>query len=285
MAGTRMKEGLGEIEAGVKAHFSRNGNKKHRPIAYMPGIYYFSGIITLSPMGLDSVELVMKVEKTFGIHIPDQEAEKIVTVGDMYNAVWQHLEGKHSEVHKVCKSQALFYQLRQAVIDTFQLSRQDFRPNALMNDIFPLQNRRQVYTSFARTHQLQLPDLVLTASWSSFLTWLGFVSILGGLGCALLLIFFFDFSNWTLLMPVAGIALTWLTSTILEPRRTVIEPASVRQFTQQVLALNYATLVQEQGVNREEVESVINHIIVDVVGVELHEVTPEAKFTDDLGID
>ena len=234
-------------------------------------------------MGLDSVELVMKVEKTFGINIPDQEAEKIATVGDMYNAVWQHLEGKYSDVHKACKSQALFYKLRQGVMETFQLARQDFRLNTSMNDIFPLQNRRQVYASFARTHQLQLPDLVLTGPWSSFLTYLGYVSILGGLGCSLLLIFFFDFSNWALVMPVAGIALTWLTSTM--PRRTVIEPASVRQFTQQVLAMNYATLVQEQGVTRKEVESVINHIIVDVAGVEWHEIKPEAKFTDDLGID
>lgn len=233
-------------------------------------------------MGLDSVEILMKVEKTFDIRIPDQEAEKIITVGDFHNAVWKHLEGKYSNT---CKSQLLFYRLRQAVINTFKLSRQDLRLDTPVNDIFPLQNRRQVYASFAQTHGLQLPDLVLTSPWSSFMNYLGFITILGGLGCSLLLIFLFDYSNWFLLMPVAGIALTWFVSEMLDPMRTVIEPSSVRAFTQQVLYLNYAAMAKENGTNRNEVESVINHIIADMGGLELDEVTPEKKICDDLGID
>lgn len=43
-------------------------------------------------MGLDTVELLMTVEKHFGISIPDQEAENIITVGDFHEAVWQHLQ-------------------------------------------------------------------------------------------------------------------------------------------------------------------------------------------------
>ena len=31
---------------------------------------------------LDTVELVMALEETFGIEIPDDKAEKIITVGD-----------------------------------------------------------------------------------------------------------------------------------------------------------------------------------------------------------
>jgi len=31
---------------------------------------------------LDTVELIMEFEKEFGIQIPDEEAEKIATVGD-----------------------------------------------------------------------------------------------------------------------------------------------------------------------------------------------------------
>ncbi|MDI6780210.1 MAG: acyl carrier protein [Bacteroidota bacterium] len=34
---------------------------------------------------LDTVELVMEFEKVFGIQIPDEEAEKISTVGDAIN--------------------------------------------------------------------------------------------------------------------------------------------------------------------------------------------------------
>jgi len=35
-------------------------------------------------MGMDTVELIMKIEDRFQISIPDSEAEKMVTVNDFY---------------------------------------------------------------------------------------------------------------------------------------------------------------------------------------------------------
>ena len=233
-------------------------------------------------MGLDSIEILMKVEKTFDISIPDLEAEKIITIADFHNSVWRHLEGKYSDK---CKSQGLFYKLRQAIIDTFKFPRHDYKPGTSLNNIFPKQNRRQVYFNFAGANNLKLPDLVLTKPWSTLLASLGIITILGGLGVSLIRVFFFDYTKWTLLIPVAGIALTYFISEILNPIRTVIEPAFVREFTEQVLTINYARLTEENGANRREVESVINHIIADMGGFELDEITPEKKIHDDLGID
>ena len=36
---------------------------------------------------LDAVELVMAVEEEFGIEVPDEEAEKLISVGDMISHV------------------------------------------------------------------------------------------------------------------------------------------------------------------------------------------------------
>ena len=36
---------------------------------------------------LDMVEIAMKAEEEFGLTLPDEEAEKIVTVEDLYDAV------------------------------------------------------------------------------------------------------------------------------------------------------------------------------------------------------
>ena len=54
-------------------------------------------------MGLDTVELVMQVEKTFAITIPDHQAEKMVTVGDMHDFVMRatHADGRALDADQV----------------------------------------------------------------------------------------------------------------------------------------------------------------------------------------
>ncbi len=42
---------------------------------------------------LDLVELVMRFEEEFGIEIPDEDAEKIQSVGDAFTYVEQHQKG------------------------------------------------------------------------------------------------------------------------------------------------------------------------------------------------
>lgn len=70
-------------------------------------------------MGLDSIEILMKVEETFSIKITDREAQQIITVGDFHSAVWRHVTDKHSEK---CQSQRLFYKLRTSFAETFDVS-------------------------------------------------------------------------------------------------------------------------------------------------------------------
>ncbi len=45
-------------------------------------------------MGLDTVDLVYEIEAAFGIQIPDIVAEKINTVQDMHNVVYELVEAK-----------------------------------------------------------------------------------------------------------------------------------------------------------------------------------------------
>ena len=67
-------------------------------------------------------------------------------------------------------------------------------------------------------------------------------------------------------------------------KRIVIHPFAVKDFTEKTLVINYSAISKDIGVNRKEVEMVINQIIVDKYGVDLEEVTPEKKIGDDLGI-
>ena len=47
-------------------------------------------------MGLDTVELVMAVEKEFGIAITDDDAGRIVTAGDLFDCVMNKLQNAAS---------------------------------------------------------------------------------------------------------------------------------------------------------------------------------------------
>jgi acyl carrier protein len=233
-------------------------------------------------MGLDSIEILMKVEDTFGIKISNQEAEKIVTVGDFHNAAWLQLSDRHSDK---CKSQKLFYKLRKSLAYSFNFSPQQLKLGISPDEIFPTTNRRQVYLTFANTTNLKLPDLVLTKPWVTLLSTFGFSIIIVGLFISLILINFFDTSKWALLIPIGGILLTFLFSELLNSKRTAIKEITIREFTEHTLALNYSTLLANEGTNRQEMESVINHIIADMAGLDIEEVTSEKKIGDDLGID
>lgn len=43
---------------------------------------------------LDTVELIMEFENQFGIQIPDEDAEKIATVGDAIKYIEEHTQAK-----------------------------------------------------------------------------------------------------------------------------------------------------------------------------------------------
>ena len=55
-----------------------------------------SFIDDLGADSLDTVELVMALEEEFGIEIPDEEAEKLVTVGDALRYIEQKAGQKAS---------------------------------------------------------------------------------------------------------------------------------------------------------------------------------------------
>jgi acyl carrier protein len=56
-----------------------------------------SFIDDLGADSLDTVELVLAFEEEFDITIPDEEAEKITTVGDVITHLKEHLEKKEKE--------------------------------------------------------------------------------------------------------------------------------------------------------------------------------------------
>ncbi len=233
-------------------------------------------------MGLDTVDIVLTIEKRLGIALPNHQLEKVITVGDLQNVVWRNITIKEGAK---CKSQIVFHRLRKHIISTTCLDKPDFTTGISLNNILPLRRRKLHYAAMQENIQLQLPGLTLTKRWSSFLSAFSIATIFGGLAMSLILINFFNFSKWYLLITGGGMALTHIMSMLLSGKRTNINQDMVSDFIRMVVAINYAVLIMETGTNRKEIDYVVTQVIADVSGIEVQEILPFHKIGDDLGID
>lgn len=233
-------------------------------------------------MGLDGIELIMEIERAFEISIPDQEAEKLITVGDIHNCVWNHIQNLHSNK---CNSQAIFYQFRKTFAGMFGTDKNIIRTDTLINTIFPEEKRRENYFLFEKKMELELPPLVLPKIWRFLLNSLGAAFIGSGLIFAIIYSSFLNHSNWYYLLPFAGSALTVLLSIILNPKRTIISPDRMKAYVEKTLSLNALMYAKKNGLGRNEMEIIVNNIISEKTGLDLDEISPEKSFIDDLGLD
>lgn len=87
-------------------------------------------------MGLDTVELLVDIEKIFNIEIPDLEAETINTVQDFVDSVFDKLDVKSS---KHCLSQKLFYKIRKSLV-TLNNKKENIKVNSELSNFLLPQN-------------------------------------------------------------------------------------------------------------------------------------------------
>ena len=84
-------------------------------------------------MGLDAVELVMEIEDEFEFQIPDADAEKIQTVGDLVDYVLNRLRPGPPPP---CATARAFYNFRRVCEDVCQRSYRSIRPATRISTIF-----------------------------------------------------------------------------------------------------------------------------------------------------
>ena len=121
-------------------------------------------------MGLDTVELVMEMEETFGIVIDDLDAEKIGTVGQAYRYILNKLKLRQSVP---CPSAALFYRLRRGLMAASGADRRSIRPASRIGDLLPSQGRRATWRGLAEESGLSLTRLELAPGQSRLAMGLG----------------------------------------------------------------------------------------------------------------
>src|ERR1035441_2923038 len=85
-------------------------------------------------MGLDStevesVEIVLRIEEEFGIHLAESELASLETVGDLYRLVVVH-----SEIRPSYLTSRAFHRLRRAFMDRLHIPRKSVRPATKLAD-------------------------------------------------------------------------------------------------------------------------------------------------------
>ncbi|MCP4511754.1 MAG: hypothetical protein GY826_35740 [Fuerstiella sp.] len=230
-------------------------------------------------MGLDTVELLMDVEASFGIEISDDDAQNIVTVGDLFECVKSHMEMAPAGT---CLTAATFCDIRKGMLDTGIT--ECFGPCTSLTEIAPDHNRRSFWTRLAKNMQLRLPDLVRPA-------WVVGVNILVTCSVSVLpaLVASGRDVSGTIFF-VTGVAclffVGWLSTIATSPFATqfAMDFGTFRGLSERVLALNTATLKNRHGpMGPSDIWVTLRELIVTQLGVDANKVTPTASFVRDLG--
>lgn len=235
-------------------------------------------------MGLDYVELVMRIEERFGIAIPDEEASTIETAGDLYKLVLSKLRGVKTDR---CLTSAAFYRVRRGFVDGLGISRRKIAPSLVLETILPRKSRRGKWQLLQQAAPVEIPDLQFPKSVVTFIAGIG--TLLAG---SLLAATFFNqrISNGSLVLwGLLGIAAVMFLLTKLCTPLAVAFPnhvATVGYLAKGVLSRNYQQLAASiSGYNEADVWEALQRIIADQIGVANDKVTLEARIAQDLGVD
>lgn len=233
-------------------------------------------------MGLESVELLMEVEKTFDIQVPDSEAKSIKTVGDFYNSVWDKIKDKEN---KKCMSAMVYYRFRKLIVSKIGIQNKDLKLDTDINDLIPREIRKSKWIEIQTDFEYKLPSLDLPQRLNRLLTIIKLSIVIISILISVFLFSIYDKpKSYFFLIPIIGLSIVHIIIIVSTPYRTDIKQDSVRELIKYILFNNYHKISLSYGSNRLEMENVISNIIHENFGIDYELIKPEAAIVNDLGI-
>jgi len=242
-------------------------------------------------VGLDSVELVLRLEEEFSISIADEEAADSLTVGDIYHLILSKIQ-----VAPGCVTRRAFYLTRRALIDTLGVTRRSIRPASPLSPLFPEPARRKQWDEMAESMGLTVPPLRLHHDLKQEVYMSAFgvsavVAILAPILTAIFLsvplgitAFVLAFVLWIAL----GIALCGLLLRLNRPRATELPADTAGELAQILLGLNqehFEASAQKTPLTDEQVWLKVVDIFADQLQIAREEIVPNATINGDLEVD
>jgi hypothetical protein len=237
-------------------------------------------------MGMDTVELVMRIEEEFGIDLPDEELQAIKTVGDLYRLVLMKLETGSSQ-----RLSNAYYRLRRAMIACLGLQRSSIHPSTKLRPLLPKPTRAAAWKCLAEVSDLAFPKLRHPRWARDAIRGLTAVAVLAFFAAMVLWshpwgLFWLPLVGTTAIIGVMTMAGLYAATPFLArelPVRTVGELAK------QLLGMNLAKLGPEEGGGeppaKGDVWQRIVFLFCDQMQLDWEQITPEARISEDLLID
>lgn len=94
----------------------------------------------------DPVEMIMEVEQRFNVTIPDEQAERMITVGDVYLYL---LRKTRRSFPTPCPTSQAFYRVRRTLTEDFGVARGQVRPATQLRKLFPAASRSLIWPRLA----------------------------------------------------------------------------------------------------------------------------------------
>ena len=228
-------------------------------------------------MGLDAVELILEIEDKFGVNIHDAEAEKIRTVGDLFEFLNRRLAYQSS-----CPGMTLFHRIRKRLVEVLEVDRCQIRPSTRLDELLPIERRRLAWAALKTEPEVlahRLPELRLSLPAKIF------VRAGSSLVTESLIVMLFCYADWPLIIvgTIVLLIARLIAGTHLKDRLATQLPEELLTLRDLTLALlperTSATLLSP-----EEIWAELQDIIMRMLGVRRELVVPGASFVNDLGL-
>jgi len=232
-------------------------------------------------MGLDSVELLLEVEETFDISIPDEEVCQISTVGELHKSILEKMRTKGSLTG--CGTQKSFYKLRRTLTNCFADDRCKIRTHTPTEEIFPLTNRKKLWKQFRQNIDLRIPDLQ-RPSWLICVLGVPLICLLVVLLLKLCVLIGWQWGIASTFL--VFILLLYLLTIATRPLAVVFpsDSTTLGKLARSLLRMNFAKITQGEHTD-SEAWNILCSIIAEQIGVKPEVIKPESSFVKDLHLD
>jgi acyl carrier protein len=220
-------------------------------------------------MGLDLVELTLSIEEEFGVHIDDDSASRMETPGDVTDYLCSRLR---TNPDAPCPSQAGFYRLRAALVDTFGVDKNTLYPDTPLQPILAGNIKRNWRSLQQALSANDFPQLK-----RSRLLFITLVVVLPALPSILLIM-----HGLSLTLATGLFVVLYLIANIATHRMGSVIPAA---YSTVATLIPFITCGSSSIWNRDAVLARVISLTSEQLGIAEQQIQENSRFIKDLGAD